>query len=338
MLVSERDMDLFRAIDLANEDEVMRLLDAEPTLVGKVECGFSGTPLVRAAFNGQLDMVKLLTQRGASIHATSRVGRTALHYAAEQGHEEVVVYLLDNGADSMHQDTSGYTPLVRASIGGRVRVVLLLLEHKGGEGVEAMTVYHMRTALHWAACGGYGEAVAHLLRYGAQTDTRDYMGWTALMHAVGGGHVGVVETLVDHMGPQALQQKDQGGRSLLHIAVQWGHAAMVVYLLSKGLSPIVTDAQWVTPLMYAAMSDSGGVLRRLLEHMGGLGVDLRFGEGRTALHFAVHGRSPANVRALLLAGADPTIVDNKGRTPPALAEEKGFLECTAAFKVSVRKV
>lgn len=132
---------MFRANDSADTSEGLRLLDTSATAGGDGK--FVGhydtdglTPLMYAAHRGQLGMVKLLIARGANnLAIASRWGMTALHFPAGEGHEEVVAYLMHNGAQSGQQDKGGDMPLMEASRRGQARVVVLLPEHMGGQGL-----------------------------------------------------------------------------------------------------------------------------------------------------------------------------------------------------------
>lgn len=53
------------------------------------------TPLLIAAFNGQLELVKCLVTAGASIEARNKQHYTALGIAAQQGHIGIMGFLLD---------------------------------------------------------------------------------------------------------------------------------------------------------------------------------------------------------------------------------------------------
>lgn len=55
--------------------------------------GYKYTPLMWAAYNGQLNKVKYLISRGADIYATTGHHNTALHIAAREGKVEVADYL-----------------------------------------------------------------------------------------------------------------------------------------------------------------------------------------------------------------------------------------------------
>lgn len=58
-----------------------------------------GDPAVSvAAFHGELDVVKLLVERGAKLDFRGYLDRTALGHARAQGHDEVADYLAGKGA------------------------------------------------------------------------------------------------------------------------------------------------------------------------------------------------------------------------------------------------
>jgi ankyrin len=342
-------MSIVEAIDSGDVNEVVRMLGEHPMLL-EASTGLSGgAPLIYAAARGKLEILKVLIGKGANIHATTtNADKTALHFAARGGHEEVAAYLLENGAQVEQQDRGHYTPLMYASEEGHVRVVLLLLEHMGGQaqGLEVTDAWYSgRTALHWAVAGGHEEVVTALLRHGARADTRDRSGKSAIMTSLLGGELKIMGLLVDHLGTQALQERDGEGRSLLHIAIGrencYRREDAVPYLLSEGLVPNLRDNQGETALMYAAMGISTGpdmeIMQTLLDYMGGEGLDERNNEGWTALHFAVNHGRPANVRALLVAGADPTIMDNQGRTPREIEGVRYQNQCAASFSVSKKR-
>uniref|UniRef100_A0A8B9DWC7 Ankyrin repeat and KH domain containing 1 n=1 Tax=Anser cygnoides TaxID=8845 RepID=A0A8B9DWC7_ANSCY len=68
-----------------------------------IELGCS-TPLMEAAQEGHLELVKYLLAAGANVHATTATGDTALTYACENGHTDVADVLLQAGADLDKQE------------------------------------------------------------------------------------------------------------------------------------------------------------------------------------------------------------------------------------------
>jgi ankyrin repeat protein len=168
--------DIFRAVWEGNEEEVVRLLDADPGLLERGD--HSGDrPLAAAAEYGQLGVVRLLMERGASINATGHGGRTALRHAAADGNEAVLALLLDEGAHTNTRDNNGMTPLMWACASGHLGVVKMLVQHMGGQGLEERS-NRGSTALHYAADGGPEEMVRFLLVAGADPTITDSRGRT----------------------------------------------------------------------------------------------------------------------------------------------------------------
>ncbi|KAJ0412246.1 hypothetical protein ATCC90586_006632 [Pythium insidiosum] len=70
------------------------------------------TALQCAASRGHLDVVRLLLDYGADIHAKDSIGATALYKAASSGCIDVVRLLIERGADVHTRHQMGRTPLV----------------------------------------------------------------------------------------------------------------------------------------------------------------------------------------------------------------------------------
>jgi ankyrin repeat protein len=426
----------WKAIKEGNEEEVSRLLDADPTLVEKEEL-YGDRPLAIAAEARQLGMVKLLVQRKADVNASGACGWTALHYAARSRLKEMVAFLLSKGAQARIRDMEGKTPLRYAFDMAQAGVMQMLLQHMGLQGLEERIemkwtplmeacgvgkvglvreiVQHMggqeleekddngTTALQWAALSGHTEVVAILLDKGAQTDIGDENDRTPLICAASRGHLGVVQLIVQHTGGEGLDAMDACGRTVLQLAVVGGHEAVVTFLLSQGAQAINAHRYGMTPFMMAAAGGHVGMVHTFLELQGGQGLVETDNTGKTALHCAVrgghaeaaalllrngagasirdaNGRTPLMwigesgrlgalqvllqevgeqglrdrdvrgytvlhhaainnheeaVRAFLLAGADPTTKDNEGNPPRTVAEKRGHGECVDVFEVSM---
>ncbi|CAG9794413.1 unnamed protein product [Diatraea saccharalis] len=88
------------------------------------------TPLHVSAWQGHTDMVNLLIKvGGAAVDGRDRCGRTALHAASWRGRCGVLRALLQRGADPAAVCTQGATPLGIAAQEGHEECVLWLLQH-----------------------------------------------------------------------------------------------------------------------------------------------------------------------------------------------------------------
>jgi uncharacterized protein len=67
--------------------------------------GHGQTALMRAACQGQGELVAWLVQRGAALHHAAKYGLSALMLAVVRGHVEIVRTLADAGADLCRRGT-----------------------------------------------------------------------------------------------------------------------------------------------------------------------------------------------------------------------------------------
>jgi ankyrin repeat protein len=294
------------------------------------------TPLMEACGEGKVGLVREIVQHmGAQeLEEADNRRRTAVHWAALEGHTEVVAILLSKGAQAGIGDDEHSTPLMKAASRGHLSVVQLIVQHTGGQGLDEANAYG-KTALHLAVRGGHQAVVAFLLTQGAQAINAGVDGMRPLMSAAEWGHVGIAQLLLELQGGQGLDETDVTGGTALHWAARGGNAEVAAILLRNGAEASIRDENGMTPLMIIAHEGQLGVLQILLQEVGEQGLRERDGEGYTALHLAALCDHEEMVQALLLAGADPTIKDNEGRTPQAIAVEYGHGGCADVFEVSM---
>ncbi|MFT5317575.1 MAG: ankyrin repeat protein [Chlamydiales bacterium] len=88
------------------------------------------TPLHYAVFGGcTSSFVSEILQRGADINAKEQFLNTPLQVAAKAGYYELVSVLLENGAETSHQNVKGMTALNYAKEEGHTKIVKLITEH-----------------------------------------------------------------------------------------------------------------------------------------------------------------------------------------------------------------
>lgn len=104
----------------------------------------SRSALVKAAHDGVMEEVERLLAEGADIQKTDQSGFSALHFAAWGDHRNMVQLLLDKDANVHARTKDERTPLSCASAVGSVEIVQLLLARfadanikmKGGNNTE----------------------------------------------------------------------------------------------------------------------------------------------------------------------------------------------------------
>jgi hypothetical protein len=172
-------------------DAVRRAVEADPAAVHRRD-EFGCTPLANAAAAGDDDLVAFLLEQGADPNGGAE-GDPPLHWAVNsevEGSTAVVVRLLAAGADVHEVGSNGWAPLHVAACRGRVEKCRLLLD-AGAEVDRRATIDDYRTPLMEAAAAGHPEVVRLLLDRGGDASLRDETsGKTARSLAVeaGRGH------------------------------------------------------------------------------------------------------------------------------------------------------
>ncbi|KAJ5369399.1 hypothetical protein N7509_014011 [Penicillium cosmopolitanum] len=161
---------------------------------------------------------ELLVSAGAQISAKSEVPQdhtaTPLALASEQGNLNIVKILVNSGASIDEWNYSGVYPLHHASENGHTSIVQLLLEL----GATQKHSYDLGTPLHLAASNGHADVVQQLLTYGAEIAPLR-RGVTALWLAVANGHLNCVRILLGAGAAETEPPRSALEWSLLHLAV-----------------------------------------------------------------------------------------------------------------------
>ncbi|KAK6523121.1 hypothetical protein TWF694_006016 [Orbilia ellipsospora] len=229
--------------------------------------GYGRTPLCWAAFHGQLAIVKALVEKYADPDSKATAHLSPLSQAAGRGHKEVVIYLLQKGANI--ESTDWYrarTPLSWAAEGGSEATVRVLVER--GANIGAVDREKI-TPLSWAARSGR-EAVARILiESGANLEARDSYGYTSLISAAQEGHEAVVRMLIEKGADLESGYKNASGRFRSRTALLWaagqGQEAVVRLLVEKGANIEATDYMDHTPLTLAIEEGHDTIANFLVE-------------------------------------------------------------------------
>jgi serine/threonine-protein phosphatase 6 regulatory ankyrin repeat subunit B len=286
---------------------------------------------VQALQQGNHDSLRSALNRGADPNSKDAVGTPLLMHAVLYSDATAVRMLLNNGADPNATNAAGATALIWAA--GDPEKAALLIDY--GSDVNARSVLGRTPLLVASATDGAGSVVGKLIHKGAETNVHDNLKGNPKLMTGGGSAPAIVEAAKARDGvalrlllrdPKCdIDATDANGGTALTEAAANGHRDNVRLLLNAGANPNVhLTASGYTALMLAAERNDVEMLGLLLE--AGVEVNAADVSGLTALMWAAYSAETGPTTAvemLLLAGADPAIVNRKGETAIALARWHG---------------
>ena len=310
------------------------------------------TPSFIAAISGRLNNLIFLIRRGANLSHTitnldakissysddpvseckrKLCGYSLLHAAAQEGNTAVVKFLIGHKLNIMRTTGVNNTALQLAATNGHLQTVQALKEAGGAlDGVS----------LHHAAARGHNNVVQYFLKEGIQddcvhdipfslfSDQEDseletskihncdnrhlYLRETALHAAVRGGHLSVIESLLNE-NQSAINCTNAAGRRPLHEAVQANNYNTLKALVALGTNTsvqcdtkIASSTQFKPSLPYNVAQDDCPC-------------------GFSPLHIVAMYGYHSTAELLIKYGADVNAGDCSGSTPVHIASCHGFL-------------
>lgn len=148
--------------------------------------------------------------------------------------------------------------------------------------------------------------------------SRDGSGRTVLHYAAAGGFDDALQSQLD-AGADA-QLADMNGLTPVSIAAEQGHEAIVRMLLSK--STFIQTPRGYRPIYYAIKGGNKAIVQLFLDY--DANIQAIAGSGQTPLLLATRKGCEDIVALLLDMGANVNVTDNDGRTPLSLAAAAGY--------------
>ncbi|MCF8219078.1 MAG: ankyrin repeat domain-containing protein [Bacteroidales bacterium] len=237
--------------------------------------------LMDAAWSGNTDSVLYYIDNGADVNARNKGSEeTALMYAAQEGHLDVVKILLENGAKPDLIPNNNEGALIRATAMGYIDIVEELI--RAGSNVNQSGKLSQKP-LHYAAKFGYYYIVDMLIYYEADVNAKARYDVTPLMTAIVSGFPSIAELL-----------------------------------LQNNADPNATDSEGFTPLMLASKYAYHKLAGLMIQK--GARVDKTTNGNNTALTLAIPTGNVAIADTLLQNGANANHQINNKLTPLTLAK------------------
>lgn len=343
---------LIRALD-AGLDITKQLINQENS---SSRDSMGNTPLhITVARQVSLDQIQFLLDGGSDANARNRNGHSPLYLAVERNNRTIGELLLTYGADVFSSDSENYSPLrIALTAGGDVQDWILTSEViKAVDGAG-------NTPLHYAAEWKLDNAVSVLLEKGADPNSQNTNGESAIFSAVKADNTEAMKLLLesgadrnlrDYLGNTALHTcvrwnaenaalvtiangidmnaQNLSGKTALHEAALSGLIDMVQFLLDQGANIHAADATGRTPLIDAVQAENIAIASLLIDRGANPSIPEMY--GRNAYHEAVETENVALIKLLRDAGGNPLARDTHGRTPLSLVLDKNIELITAAL-------
>lgn len=267
-------------------------------------------PLVMAAEQGSIEIVRLLLSHGVGVNKQDYSGATALHEAVRFSHLSIVELLVDHGADIIAPDNDGRTPIFLASTRSS-EILEYLLEQQISRSSD--------------------------ISFLTKAESRD--GQTPLHCSAEKGCIANVQLLLNLGQPVVLcSRKDRRGRTPLHVAVSRAREDVVKVLIQSGSDLSAVDDAQSTAVDLSiwrwsyAKGDLARPQERMIEML--LSAGAKVIEETDLLEMAIEAGAASICRHLKSLASD---FDIHGWTPLLLAflqQEQHILEMLSFFDTS----
>ena len=285
--------------------------------------------------------------RNANYDLRRSDGLAPLHYAAMEGYEGFINFLIDKKANVNIKNSSGATPLHEATRSGNLKAITLIVN--SGAEINAQDAKG-NSALHIAVPPRDHIAVIDLfLKNGANPNLRDEHGDSPLHVLVTLNRPPEIVNALLQNGDIDISVRNVIGQTPLNLAVQENRYALIPLLLSYGSDIFAADNAGVTPfdramqvrgpvldamitpesarqkdstgntILHKAVLNNGDteIIGKILDQKAN--VNARNREGDTALHIAARMNNREAGEYILSRGGDIFSSNSEGESPLYIA-------------------
>ena len=335
-----RDYNLLKFAVQPSLREIMKMLVDEGFRVNCVpENDDDNTPLHRAVASGDIDLVQILQQAGASQSARNRENETPLHVASRLGHSAITKILLMNltpeEISSNLADNFGITYLhitCWVDLGLRESRNMVMRFVDAGIDLEPQVSanepnYGGYRPLHFAVENDRECVVLQLLNANVKVNVKANDGMTPLHFAAKNGNVFILYKLLKCDQAHTIDLNSQvnydaskwPGYTALHFALGANanlqdKTDIVEKLLALGASVDLTDSRGWSPLHLAAQTGQESMVYILLEYDANVNLQ-ELSNKSTPLHLAIAEQHDKMTKLLITSGADIKLQQDDGMTP-----------------------
>ena len=264
--------------------------------------------IISYAQERNLTEIENVLKKGIDINCQNKFGRTALMIAAAHN-SDAVMLLLNYGADPNLADHQGRTALMDAQQQSNISSMQYLID--AGADMEKKD-FDMGLTVLMRACMSPGEEnneiVKLLLESGANPNTKDFSGETAVMIDIqyGGNNI---DLLMKHGAN--INESGKHGETALTLVGEYGSTQTINKILGYKPDLIFLDPNKYNPLFSAVMNKNTEAIEVFVK--AGLNINAVDKDGQNALLFAATYQKKDAVKKLVELGLNINSVDKSGR-------------------------
>lgn len=223
--------------------------------------------LLSASANGCLPLVQAMVERGTDVDGCDEDMSSPVELAARSGHEDIVSYLLLNGAKQVRAPGIWDDAVTAAAKNGHLGTLKILLEH--GADINSRLGHHTTTPLYQAVRLNRANTVRFLLEKGAalevmQGDMTFHVGSEALEQAVRYGYTEMVQLLAEAGVDVTCVAPPYAKRvpPPIILAKMWSHDDIVKVLVEHGAEDVdPLETEWADTFRKGGYPKSSWTLR-----------------------------------------------------------------------------
>ncbi|KAB8303090.1 hypothetical protein EYC80_004543 [Monilinia laxa] len=323
--LSARDVEGYISLHLASEDGQLRALEiilswdkecVEKRRIGLYADSLGGSRDTMPKWEGFTLIATLLLNSEADVNVADVMNNTPLHLATLGGFTGTVQVLLQHNAKITLINDEGSTPLHLAANKGNLKlfkIFLDLFEKLPNSGKSTNLKNNLGdSAIMLAVKNRPTDVLKELKNATAEESAHQEL----LFLAAISGHSIVMQDLLKQF-PLAVNTRNSGGNTLLHLASQAGDLEGVEFLLEGNAD--LTAINKENESAFALTSNSGVAPEKTSIPQ----VDEKDEEQHTTLRYATEAENVSTVRLLLEFGADPNNKDDEGYTVLHMAAGRG---------------
>lgn len=279
------------------------------------------TPIMYACLHGNKELYDWMLAHGALISDPNDPQNLTLLYTINGSNIEILKDLLSKSYSINQYFSNGMTPLHLAVYRNKEQLIDFLLENGANVNLKANNNYQA-TALQLAVFAKNQSIIQKILKKNPDLYIKDAQGADVIFYAISLNQLEIVKIFLNHIG-QIKNSGDAWEDLYLHQACR-SNPEMVQMLIKSGADINKKSESGETPLMFSLYADSLDAFKLLIS--AGADVHQKNNIGKNALFIACESNKIEAFKTLLKLKSETDVVDQNGQTPLIIASIKGYQE------------